>query len=110
MSFSGQIRDELSRHETEARHCNLAELSALIKMSGEIKIFKHACAVRFHTENLGVARKCFTLLTKTFNIRTDIVVRRNTSRDNYSYYIYAKGNELLAIRDTIVQAVCCKRA
>ena len=63
-----------------------------------------------HTENLGVARKCFTLLVKTFNIKTDAVVRRNTGKDNYSYYIYAKGEELLAIRDTIVQAVCCKRA
>ena len=65
---------------------------------------------KVHTENLGVARKCFTLLVKTFNIKTDVVVRRNTGKDNYSYYIYAKGEELLAIRDTIVQAVCCKRA
>lgn len=66
------------------------------------------CCLKVHTENLGVARKCFTLLVKTFNIKTDVVVRRNTGKDNYSYYIYAKGEELLAIRDTIVQAVCCK--
>ena len=59
---------------------------------------------------LKVARKCFTLLEKTFNIKNDIVVRRNAGKDNYSYYIYAKGEELMAIRDTIVQAVCCKRA
>ena len=110
MSFSGQIRDELSRHETEARHCNLAELSALIKMAGEIKIFKHDCAMRFHTENLGVARKCFTLLKKTFNIEADIAVRRNITKGSCSYDIYARGEELFAIQNAMVQAVCCKRA
>ena len=72
--------------------------------------YKGVCCLKVHTENLGVARKCFTLLEKTFNIKNDIVVRRNAGKDNYSYYIYAKGEELMAIRDTIVQAVCCKRA
>lgn len=110
MSFSGQIRDELSRHEIEARHCNLAELSALMKMSGEIKHFGNVCAVKFHTENLGVARKCFTLLEKTFNIKADIAVRRNITKGSCSYDIYAIGEELLAIQNAMVQAVCCKRA
>ena len=34
------------------------------------------------------------MLEKTFNIKNDIVVRRNAGKDNYSYYIYAKGEEL----------------
>ena len=110
MSFSGKIRDELSKHETAARHCNLAELSALIQMSGEIRPAYKGCAVKFHTENLGVARKCFTLLKKTFNIKADIVIRRNIAKGSCSYDIYAAGNELLAIQNVLVQAVCCKRA
>ena len=111
MSFSGKVKEELLEHYAKARHCDIAELSAMVHMSGEFGTGRNGvCCLKVHTENLGVARKCFTLLTKTFNIKTDTVVRRNTSRDNYSYYIYAKGNELLAIRDTIVQAVCCKRA
>lgn len=110
MSFSGKIRDELSRHETEARHCNLAELAALIQMSGEIRPFYQEYAMRFHTENLGVARKCFTLLEKTFNIKADIAIRRNIAKGSCSYDIYAMGNELLAIQNVLIQAVCCKRA
>ena len=109
MSFSGQIRDELSRHQTEARHCNLAELSALIRMSGEIKQVYKAYAIKFHTENLGVARKCFTLLEKTFNIKADIAIRRNIAKGSCSYDIYARGGELLAIQNAMVQAVCCEK-
>ena len=111
MSFSGKVKEELLEHYARARHCDIAELSAIVHMAGEFKVgHGGVCCLKVHTENLGVARKCFTLLEKTFNIKTDIVVRRNTGKDNYSYYIYAKGEELLAIRDTIVQAVCCKRA
>lgn len=111
MSFSGKVKEELFEHYARARHCDIAELSAIVHMAGEFKVgHGGVCCLKVHTENLGVARKCFTLLVKTFNIKTDAVVRRNTGKDNYSYYIYAKGEELLAIRDTIVQAVCCKRA
>ena len=36
MSFSGMIKEELSAHYSKARHCRLAELEALIRMSGKI--------------------------------------------------------------------------
>ena len=111
MSFSGEVKEELIQHYPKARHCELAELSAIVHMSGVFgEDKKGVCVLKVHTENPGVARKCFTLLKKTFNIRTDIVVRRNTSKESSSYFLYAKGEELLAIRDTIVHAVCCKRA
>ena len=111
MSFSGKVKEELLEHYARARHCDIAELSAIVHMCGAFGSgYKGVCCLKVHTENLGVARKCFTLLEKTFNIKNDIVVRRNAGKDNYSYYIYAKGEELMAIRDTIVQAVCCKRA
>ena len=37
-------------------------------------------------------------------------IRRNTAKGSCSYYIRAKGEELLAVENVIVQAVCCKRA
>lgn len=111
MSFSGMIKEELSEHYAKARHCNLAELSALIRMSGEFgEDKKGVCQIHFHTENFAVARKCFTLLQKTFNIGTGIAVRRNMARGSTGYDIYAKGEELLAVKNAMVQAVCCKRA
>ena len=111
MSFSGRIKEELAQHYAKARHCNLAELSALVHMSGSFEKDGYgSCILKLHTENDGVARKCFTLLGKTFNISTDIAIRRNTAKGSCSYYIRAKGEELLAVENVIVQAVCCKRA
>ena len=111
MSFSGKIKEELAQHYAKARHCNLAELSALVHMSGSFEKDGYGrCILKLHTENDVVARKCFTLLGKTFNISTDIAIRRNTAKGSCSYYIRAKGEELLAVENVIVQAVCCKRA
>ena len=111
MSFSGKIKEELGDHYAKARHCNLAELSAIVHMCGEFSEDKKGvCTLKFHSENFQVARKCFTLMEKTFNIETDIAIRRNAVKGSSSYDLYWKGEELLAVKNTIVQAVCCKRA
>ena len=111
MSFSGMIKEELSAHYSKARHCRLAELEALIRMSGTFgEDRKGVASVRFHTENFTVARKCFTLMKKTFNIKTDIVIRSNPQKGSFNYMLYGKGEELLAVKHAMVQAVCCKRA
>lgn len=111
MSFSGKIKEELSEQYREARHCRLAELSAILRMCGEFSEDKNGVwAVKFHSENFQVARKCFTLMRKTFNIEADVAIRRNMAKGSSSYFLYWKGSELLAVRNTLVQAMCCKRA
>ncbi len=75
MSFSGKIKDELSRHIPKSRHCQLAELAAAISLSGRIKPEVDGYDIMLSSENMAVARKYFTLLKKTFNINTDISVR-----------------------------------
>ena len=74
MSFSGKIKEELSESYSKARHRSLAELSAIVHMSGEFSEDRHGvCTLRFDTENFPVARQCFTLMEKTFNIESYIV-------------------------------------
>lgn len=68
MSFSGNVKEELAAHISLARHCQLAELAALLLFSaGTCEGNMH---LRLDTENEAVVRKCFTLLRKTFNIET----------------------------------------
>ena len=111
MSFSSSVKDELSRQMPGARHCQIAETAAILSLCGRVKISaSDHFWIEIHTENVAVARKYFTLLKKTFNISTDIAIRRNTAKGSCSYYIRAKGEELLAVENVIVQAVCCKRA
>lgn len=132
MSFSGNVKEELSYRSSPARHCQIAEIAAIISMCGEIHISsRERFTVKIHTENIAVARKCFTLIKKTFNIRTEICIRTNLRKQNISYFVVVKehndaikllqacklltadGNvaeELSYMRNIVVQEQCCKRA
>lgn len=73
MSFSGEVKEELSRHVSPARHCQLAELSAILGFLGRQKAGKDGkTALCLQTENEAVIRKSFTLLRKTFNIDCNV--------------------------------------
>ena len=78
MSFSGKVKEELSRQISTARHCQIAEIAAILSVCGQVSISAndHFC-VTVHTENVSVARKYFTLVEKTFNIEAVIHVRKN---------------------------------
>ena len=83
MSFSGDIKEELSTAGKESRHCQIAELASIISMCGAVAINSRGeYLLKIHTENLAVSRKYFTLLKKTFNIRTDTSVRINRKKGN----------------------------
>ena len=88
MSFSGSVKDELSRHLSHARHCQIAELAAILGFCGEvIKLRNGHFLLKISTENVTVARKVFTLVQKTFNIVACVSIRRNMNRQNISYLI-----------------------
>ena len=84
MSFSGNVKEELAKNISSARHCCIAELAAFVGMCGTVVINRFdMCSIKIHTENLLVARKVFTLIEKTFNIKTDISVRRNIAKKTH---------------------------
>ena len=94
MSFSGNVREELAKNISPARHCRIAELAAFIGLCGTVVINRFdRCGIKIHTENVLVARKVFTLIEKTFNIKTDIAVRRNTARKSVSYAAVIRRHE-----------------
>lgn len=68
MSFSAQVKDEIVKHIGTSRHCQLAELAALLHYSGEYFAQGDRRGLVFTSENEQVMRKYFTLLLKTFNM------------------------------------------
>lgn len=68
MSFSGTVKEELAAHVDAPRHCQLAELAALLHFCGSICEVDGGFHLSLETENEAVIRKCFTLLEKTFKI------------------------------------------
>ena len=132
MSFSGNVKEELSEHWSSARHCQIAELAAILGLCGSIIInSRNEYLVKVHTENKAVARKVFTLIKKTFNIESDISIRRNIQKQSVSYSVVVKQHqdalrvlqavklidehldgfeEVRIVNPIVVQQTCCKRA
>ena len=69
MSFSSDVKEEISNHFVSGRHCQIAEIAAIIAFSGKIEINNNKeYSLSILTENVAIARKYFTLIKKTFNI------------------------------------------
>lgn len=133
MSFSSSVKDELSRQISPARHCQIAEMAAIISLCGRVQISENdEYAIRIQTENVAVARKYFTLLKKTFNIGADISIRRNAYlKKSRTYTVLVSdheealrilqatklidehgevGENLSLVKNIVVQNACCRRA
>lgn len=133
MSFSSSVKDELSRQMPGARHCQIAETAAILSLCGRVKISaSDHFWIEIHTENVAVARKYFTLLKKTFNIRTDVSIRSGINPGRSRTYIVAVreheealkvlqavklinsqgeiGENLSLVRNVVLQNACCRRA
>ena len=54
MSFSSEVKEELSRHLPTARHCQIAETAAILSLCGQIS--EKDGTIRIQTENAYVAR------------------------------------------------------
>ena len=66
LSFSYKVKEELSAHFGNARHCQIAELSAIVNICGGIASFGKTFCLKIQTENFLVAKKCFTLLPVSY--------------------------------------------
>ena len=81
MSFSSEVKEELAKHISPARHCQIAELAALMNFSGQYgRSAEGDFMIGFQTENEAVVRKGFTLLKKTYNIDTDVKISEEQMR------------------------------
>lgn len=107
MSFSSGVKDELSRHQTLARHCQIAEIAAIISMCGGVSISeKDHYSLKIQTENVYVARKYFTLLKKTYNIDTDVKISEEQMRN----VIDKIGDLSEPVSPLLIKNSCCQRA
>lgn len=130
MSFSSKVKDELSKQCPAARHCQIAEIAAIISLCGKISISENnRYTVKIQTENIAVAKKYFTLLKKTYNIDTEISIRQSSKVHMYTLALMRHEESIkvlqasklldesgdiqenLSISDNLlIQKECCKRA
>jgi len=130
MSFSMEVKQELFRVVPQARHCKIAELSALMAESGKIDIDKSGhLHIKLQTESGYVARKCNMLFGRLCHLKLEVSVRTAKGKQNYTQYLIEIGGdaevkkvlELLKLKVSgkdgqlmtdgmVVVQTCCKRS
>ncbi|MBQ7774643.1 MAG: DNA-binding protein WhiA [Lachnospiraceae bacterium] len=107
MSFSHDVKEELAAQINPARHCQIAELAAMLHFSGQYgRDSEGHFTIGFQTENATVIKKGFTLLKKTFTIDTDVIISEEKMQE-----LYQKFGDLSQPADALlVKNSCCRRA
>ena len=65
MSFSSEVKQELLKQYSKARHCQLAELAAIVAMEGHID---ENGSLYIYTDNSAVVEKYTMLIKKLFQL------------------------------------------
>lgn len=129
MSFSSEVKEELSCQFQKSRHCQIAEIAAILGFAGKLE---EESMLRVYTENLSLARKYFMLMKKTFHAEVKITVRQGGYLQKSRIFVISltqpeevkkvlqavkwqegtgkdiRGEEL--VNGLLVQNACCKRA
>ena len=107
MSFSSEVKEELAKRISPARHCQIAELAAIMHFCGQYGRDNNGCyTIGFQTENPTVVRKCFTLLKKTYNIDTGMAL----SEQQMQGILQKLGNLEEPVSRMLIKNACCQRA
>ena len=77
MSFSNDVKNELSRIETNDANDDKAELLGLLRMSGAVLIRGLNVGIHFSTENAALARRALQLLKNNYQVQTEVVITRS---------------------------------
>ena len=127
MSFSSEVKNELSRLEVEGSCCINAELSALWRMGGSILVRRIGLGVDFSTENAALARRILQITRRNFDLPIEVsATRARRLKKNNRYLVrVAPGKktkpfmDLLGIlpsesgnklTEQILKSACCQKA
>ena len=89
MSFSNDVKNELSRIETNDATGDKAELLGLLRMSGAIVIRGMNIGIHFSTENAALARRVLQLLKSNYQVQTEVVITRSRRlKKNNRYQVH----------------------
>lgn len=129
MSFTAEVRDELSRCTRECEYCDIATLAALVRVCGTLSLSGAGrYQLQIATETGAVARTVIELTHRILKLKTNFTVRRSNLHKVRNYLIVLpdqpdleKALVLLGVLDRggglmtgvprhVLQRACCRRA
>ena len=113
MSFSSEVKEELSRHLGKSRHCQIAELAALIAFDGKVQVSESGCDLFLDSENELLNTKYDLLLKKLFDF-PEGKSGREQKRIYETVKMWDEDHQIPMITETVNGLLllqgCCKRA
>ena len=112
MSFSGDVKDELVRFENDARHCQIAELAAILMYAGLIKTDDlGATHIEVAMDDL-VMQRCHMLLDRLFGQQffTEEQFIQDANHVRKVLQMIKHGSDDLLVNPLLIKSFCCKRA
>lgn len=114
MSFSGDVKRELGKQYSKGRHCQLAELAAILEMVGRVQ--EKPCILEITSDNMVVLEKYAVLMRQLFEVditkplEGSIVEKILTTLKFFKEDGLALPLDEQRVDGLLVQNVCCKRA
>ena len=88
MSFTAEVKDELSRIEPKRQCCLKSELAALVRVEGTLSFSgPNRYRLEVATETAPVARVVIKLLHGIYGLKTELTVRRSVLHKTNNYLI-----------------------
>ena len=116
MSFSSEVKEELSKHPGKSRHCQIAELAALFVFDGKIEMTDSGCDMYLDSESEVVNRKYELLEQHLFQNRQSAQGVSEKQQKQRLYEMVKMWDEAKKIpvqadvvNGLLLQQSCCKK-
>jgi hypothetical protein len=123
MSFASDVKSELLSNKAD-NCCNLAELSALLKIHGDIHLKSDGLSIEFNTTNLQIVRKVISFIKELYHVEVDIMSKKQMKLQKNDIYIVTikdKASQIInelslmnnnddILNDPLLIKECCKRS
>lgn len=93
MSFSADVKEELSQQYGHKMHCLIAEAGAIFAACGQIEAEDGSYTLIMQTENQTVARKYYSLLKRALGIIPEAELEKKTGQKRRGTYVLTVSGE-----------------
>lgn len=109
MSFSSDVKGELSKQFSKSRHCQLAELAAMISLNGRINT--QTFEIELITDNVLLLQKYALLMKQAFSVDISKPLLKEDEKRVLDAIKWEPGKgDHFRTDGLLVQKDCCKRA
>lgn len=123
MSFASNVKSEMLSLKAD-KCCKLAELSALLRIHGNVNLSSDGLSVQFQTTNLQIARNVISSIKQLYKVEVEIISKKQMKLNKNDIYIVIVRNKaetiinelgLMGTQETLIDEPmiikeCCKRS